>query len=60
MVYNLVVNYSQLLRQPNRTCVPVINQMLICHLMTPTFVSRRRQVVYSVELILIPTLSTCG
>ncbi|KAG1902488.1 uncharacterized protein F5891DRAFT_1024336 [Suillus fuscotomentosus] len=45
MVYNLVVNHSQLSRQPNRTCVPVINQILICYLMLLTFLSRRRQVL---------------
>ncbi|KAG1902482.1 uncharacterized protein F5891DRAFT_1024282 [Suillus fuscotomentosus] len=45
MVYNLVVNYSQLSRRPNRTCVSVINQISICYLMILTFLSRRRQVL---------------
>ncbi|KAG2053113.1 hypothetical protein BDR06DRAFT_956993, partial [Suillus hirtellus] len=51
MVYNVAVNYSQLSRQPNRTCVSVINQILICYLMILTFLSRRRQVllVYGVD-----------
>ncbi|KAG1859189.1 hypothetical protein C8R48DRAFT_715086 [Suillus tomentosus] len=45
MVYNLVVNHSQLSRRPNKTCVPVINQILFCYLMLLTFLSRRWQVL---------------